>query len=106
MATYRANPVGFARLMKSDEIGDHVKSEAEKMAEHLRTSANAAFQHPTGTYVSNFEVETGLDVLERDRSAAFVINDTAYATVLEVGAAWMRNPPQPMTKLLSSIKDR
>lgn len=105
MAVYKANRVGFARLMKSDEIGDIVKSEADKMAAHLRTTATQHFKTTSGTYVSNFEVTTGMDALKQDRSAAFVANTSEYATVLEVGAAWMRNPPQPMTKLLNGMLD-
>lgn len=104
MATYKANHVGFARLMKSDEVGQHVKNEAERLAAHLRATAPRSGTKTTDAYADNFKVETGLDILRRDRSAAFVYNDSRYATALEVGSWNIRNPPAPMTKALDAFK--
>ena len=101
MATYRANHYQFALFMKSDEIGQHVKNEAERLAEHLRSVAPR--RKALGSYADNFKVETGLDLLKRDRSAAFVYNDSRYATVLEVGSWNIKNPPAPMTNALSAF---
>lgn len=83
--------------MKSDEIASHIKLEAEKLALHLVSVA----PWKTGEYATNFKVATGLDIMERDRSAAFVLNDSRYATALEVGSWNIKNPPAPMTKALS-----
>lgn len=99
MATYKANHVEFAKLMKSDEVGEHVKGEAERLAAHLRATGPKR----SGVYAGNFRVETGLDVLEQDRSAAYVINDTRYATVLEVGSWSIKYPPAPMTRALDAF---
>jgi hypothetical protein len=101
VATYQANHVEFARFMKSDEIGQHLKNEAERLAAHLRETAPRG---ETGVYAGNFKVATGLDILRRDRAAAFVYNDTRYATALEVGSWNIRNPPSPMTKALNAFK--
>lgn len=101
MATYEADHIKFRRLMKSDEVGDHMKREAERLAAHLAGSA----PHVTGAYASNFKVETGLDLMRRDRSAAFVYNDSRYATALEVGSWNIRNPPMPMTRALDAFRD-
>lgn len=100
MATYQADHVAFARFMKSHEIGQHLKDEAERLAVHLRENA----PKQTGAYASNFKVATGLDILRRDRRAAWVYNDSDYATVLEVGSATIRNPPAPMTKALDAFR--
>lgn len=99
MARYEANHFAFARFMKSDDVGQYMKKEAERLAAHLRATA----PKQTGTYASNFKVETGLDVLRKDRSAAYVINDTRYATALEVGSWVIKNPPAPMTKALDAF---
>jgi hypothetical protein len=99
VATYKANHIEFAKFMKSDEIGRHIKDEAERLAEHLR----ATVKKVSGDYASSFKVESGLDVLKQDRSASFVINDSPYATALEVGSWTIRNPPAPMTKALDGF---
>lgn len=100
MAEYQADHVGFARLMKSDEVGRVVQREAEYLAAHLRATA----PRDTGEYASKFYVESGLDILEQDRSASFVINDSRQATALEVGSWNIRNPSMPMTKALQGIQ--
>lgn len=108
MATYKANHVEFGRFMRSDEIGQHVKNEAERLATHLRATAPKGKPEGkpegVGHYASSFHVETGLDVLRQDRSAAYVYNDSRYATALEVGSWNIRNPPAPMTKALDAFK--
>lgn len=86
--------------MKSKDVRDVVESEANKMANHLETTAPRG---ETGVYASSFEVTTGLSDLKRDRAAAFVANTAPYATVLEVGAVWMKNPPQPITRFLAGL---
>lgn len=99
MATYQANHYQFARLMKSSDIRDFVRFEADRFAAHLAAVA----PKDTGAYASNFKVATGLDILQRDRVAAFVYNDSAYATALEVGSWTIKNPPAPMTNALDSF---
>lgn len=101
MATYKANHVEFGKLMLSGGVGDLVKDEAGRLAAHLRSTA----PRDTGEYASRFTVETGLDILERDRRAAFVVNDSPQATVLEVGSWNIKNPPMPMTKALDSSRE-
>lgn len=103
MATYKANNVEFARFMKSDEIGQHIKTEAERLAAHLRATAPRGNDPLKVRYADRFKVETGLDLLRRDRSAAFVYNDSRYATALEVGSWNIRNPPAPMTNVLDAF---
>jgi hypothetical protein len=85
----------------SDEVHDFVQGEGERLADHLRVTA----PHVSGTYSESFKVTTGTDIRYQDRRAAFVINTAGYATVLEVGAAWMQNPPMPMTRVLDAFKD-
>lgn len=104
MAVYKANHIEFAKMMKSDMVGDHLRGEAERLAEHLRATAprSTTSKHP-GNYASNFKVATGLDILKKDRRAAFVYNDSRYATALEVGSWNIRNPPAPMTKALDAF---
>jgi hypothetical protein len=97
MARYRSNPVGFARYMLSPEIGDIARNGAEELAEHMRATAPRG---RTGVYASNFRVKDGVDVMRHDRRAAFVLNDSDYATALEVGSWTIRNPPMPMTRAL------
>lgn len=91
----------MARLLMSDEVQNFVENEGERLADHLRATA----PHVTGTYSESFKVTTEKDIRFNDRWAAFVINTAAYATVLEVGAAWMQNPPMPMTRALDAFKD-
>lgn len=100
MATYKPNRVQFGRLMKSDGVSRFVRHEAEKLAEHLRSTAPRV----TGEYASNFKVSSGVDIRKRDRAAAFVINDSPYATVLEVGSARIKNPPAPLTNALRAFR--
>lgn len=102
MAVYEANRVEFSRFMKSDMIGDHIKDEAERLADHLRAVAPRG---ETGNYAASFKVATGLDILKKDRRAAYVYNDADYATALEVGSWNIRNPPAPMTKALDAFRD-
>lgn len=102
MAKYRPNEFEFRRYMKSDDIGRFIKDEAERLAAHLRVTA----PRQTGAYASRFRVETGLDLRRRDRSAAFVINDSDYATALEVGSWVIKNPPRPMTRVLDAFPGR
>lgn len=103
MARYEANHFAFARFMKSDDVGQYIKREAERLAAHLRAVAPRSNTKTSGTYASNFKVETGLDVRKNARSAAFIINDTRYATALEVGSWVIKNPPAPMTKVLDAF---
>lgn len=101
MATYQANHYQFRRLMKSDEVGLYVQHEAERLADHLRSTSPIQ----TGEYVSQFHVESGgLDIRERDRAASFVVNDTPYAAILEAGSKTMKNPPAPMTNALDLFR--
>lgn len=107
MAKYYPNNVEFARFIKSDEIGSFIKGQADRLAAHLRATAPRSNRpNKTDIYANHFRVETGLDVMRGDRSAAFVINDSPYATVLEVGSARITNPPQPMTKVLDAFSPR
>jgi hypothetical protein len=76
-----------------------VHEEALNLAVHLE----ATVKKVSGEYARHFDIETGLDVMERDRPAAFVINTSDYATVLEVGSSRIKNPPMPMTKALDSF---
>lgn len=99
MAVYVADHVGFARLMKSDEIAVVIRRKAEVIAALMRVSA----PHVTGAYAANFSVESGLDVARGERGVSFIINDSDYATALEVGSWNIRNPPQPMTRVLRGI---
>lgn len=104
MATYKADHVQFGRLMKSPDIREHLRGEAEKFAAHLAASApRTALPKPAAHYADNFKVATGFDLLKRDRVAAFVYNDTRYATALEVGSWNIRNPPAVMTKALDAF---
>ena len=106
MATYRANNVEFARLMLSNMVGDHIKTEAERLRAHLQATApRGKDPEKTSRYADNFKVETGLDILRQDRVAAFIYNDSRYATALEVGSWNIRNPPAPMTNVLSAFPD-
>jgi hypothetical protein len=105
MAIYRPNNIEFGKMMKSDMIGQYVKDEAERLAAHLRATAPRGTEPKSGNrYADNFRVETGLDIRKRDRSAAFVINDSRYAVVLEVGSWNIKNPPAPMTKVLDAFQ--
>lgn len=99
MATYQADHVGFARLMLSREIGNLVERRAQEIAAVMRAEA----PRQTGLYASNFTVQTGLDVVHQTRRAAYVVNDTRYATALEVGSWSIRNPPKPMTGVLQQL---
>lgn len=104
MAVYEADHVGFARLMLSDEIGDTVRRRADEIAVEMRVSAPRGRRPRVGPeYASRFTVESGLDVVNEDRRAAFVINDAPYATALEVGSWNIRNPPMPMTRVLQRL---
>jgi hypothetical protein len=98
MALYKANNVGVGRLMLSNRIRHHVTNEAERMADHLRTTAPRG---ATGNYASRFTVQSGLDDLEQDRWAAYIVNDSRQATALEVGSYNIKNPPMPMTRALN-----
>jgi hypothetical protein len=108
MATYQADHVKFRRLMKSDEIGRHIKMEAEKLRAHLEASAPRSSDSDSDTtvshYADNFKVAMGLDILKKDRVAASIYNDSPYATALEVGSWNIRNPPMPMTKALDAFR--
>jgi hypothetical protein len=106
MATYQANHVGFARLMKSDDVSLFVRKEATKLATHLRETAPRSKKKNRNAlpYAEQFEVQSGLDIRERDRAAAFVVNKARYATVLEVGNARIKNPPRPMTNALNAFR--
>lgn len=86
--------------MLSDEIAVMIRRKAEEIAVEMRIDAPHG---ETGVYASSFTVESGLDVLEGDRGASFVINDADYATALEVGSWNIRNPPMPMTSVLRRI---
>lgn len=104
MATYRADHAQFALLMKSGDIGDLVENEAERLRAHLASTApRSTEEKPGGHYADNFKVATGLDILRKDRRAAWVYNDSRYATALEVGSWNIRNPPAPMTKALNAF---
>lgn len=104
MATYKANHYQFGRLMKSDGVGIFVHVEAEKLANHLRATSPRS-NRDGDHYADHFEVRSGgLDIRERDRAAAFVVNDSRYAAVLEVGNARIKNPPAPMTKALNAFR--
>ena len=91
--------------MKSAMVRDYVKDEAERLAAHLRETAPRSGTKATNAYADNFKVATGLDIRKKDRAAAFVYNDTRYATALEVGSWNIRNPPMPMTKALDAFRD-
>lgn len=101
VAVYVADHVGFARLMLSDEIAATVRIKAEELAAEMRATAprRTPPQH-VSPYADNFKVESGLDILKQDRGAAFVVNDSRYATALEVGSWNISNPPRPMTRVL------
>ncbi len=104
MAKYYPNNVEFARLMKSDEVGQFVRDKAEQLANHLRATAPRRTPPRTTTpYWTRFHVESGLDHRKKDRSASFVYNDADYATALEVGSWVIKNPPRPMTRALDTF---
>ena len=100
MATYKADHVGFARMMLSSGVARVVEEHAEALAEHLRATAPRV----TGVYAGRFTVEKGLDILEGDRRAAFVVNDSPQATALEVGSWNISDPPMPMTRALTEFR--
>jgi hypothetical protein len=106
MATYKANHFQFGRLMKSNGIGLLLRHEAEKLADHLRSTAphSGGEDDDADHYADHFSVRTGLDIRKRDRAAAFVVNDSRYAIILEVGSKYIRNPPAPMTKALDAFR--
>lgn len=99
MAVYVADHVGFARLMKSDEIAIAVRVKAVEIMARMRATA----PRDTGAYASNFSVESGLDLVNQDRGVSFIINDSDYATALEVGSWNIKNPPRPMARVLEEI---
>ena len=96
MAVYEANHIEFGKFMLSRGIGDLVEDHAERLAAEMRATAPRV----TGVYASKFSVESGLDVVNEDRRAAFVVNDARQATALEVGSYNIKNPPMPMTRVL------
>lgn len=100
MATYKANHYQFARLMKSADIRTYLRVEAERFAAHLASSVKKV----SGDYANSFKVATGFDIMRRDRVAAFVYNESRYATALEVGSWNIRNPPMPMTNALDAFR--
>jgi hypothetical protein len=98
MAVYRANHVGFARLIQAPAIRRHVRSRAEAFANELRQWATTHAR--SGEYARSVRVELGRDILKGNRPAAFVVANTDYATALEVGSHNIRNPPRPITEIL------
>jgi hypothetical protein len=102
MATYEPDRVGFGRMMMGDEMGDLVVNVANQLAAEMRISAPRGSEPKMAgqRYADNFSVETGLDLAKEDRRAAFVVNDSRYATALEVGSWNIKNPPQPMLRTL------
>jgi hypothetical protein len=106
MATYKANHREVARFLKSLMLKSAVEHEAERIADHLRATApRGSGDDDADHYADHFRVETGFDVRERDRRAAFVINDSPYASVLELGSGHVKNPPQPITRFIAGARD-
>jgi HK97 gp10 family phage protein len=100
MATYRADHVGFGKMMHSYDVRDLVRDHAKAAADKLRASAPV----DSGEYRSRIRVQVGRDILRGDREAGFVVNTADYATALEVGTRAMPNPPRPLTKLLDQMR--
>lgn len=76
---YKPDHAGLGQLMRSDGVKDVLRAHAE----HGADLARAISPVRTGDYEASFHVETGEVSASGRRAAAFLINDSPHAVLVE-----------------------